>query len=38
MRQCRLIDHADRPAVRLDPDAAHGLAVDFHGAIPDPSS
>src|SRR5208283_1133636 len=30
MRQRRLIDHADRPAVRLDPDAAHGLAVDLH--------
>src|ERR1700685_4425895 len=31
MRQRRLIDHADRPAVRLEPDAAHGFAVDFHG-------
>ncbi len=30
MRQRRLIDHADRPAVRLEPDAAHGFAVDFH--------
>ena len=30
MRQRRLVDHADRPAVRLEPDAAHGFAVDFH--------
>ena len=31
MRQQGLVDDADRPAVRLEPDAARVLAVDFHG-------
>ena len=30
MRQCCLVDDADGPAVGLEPDAAHRLAVDFH--------
>jgi hypothetical protein len=31
MRQLRLIDNADAGAVALDPNAAHLLAIDFHG-------
>src|SRR5262249_34799564 len=32
VRQHGLIDNADRPAVRLEPDGAGIFAVDFHGA------
>ncbi len=31
MRQLRLVDNADACAVAFDPNAAHLLAVDFHG-------
>ena len=31
-----LVDDADRPAVRLEPDGAHGFAVDIHGASHSP--
>ena len=31
MRQRGLVDDADRPAVGLEPDGAHGFAVDLHG-------
>src|SRR5690242_21417809 len=33
MRQRGLVDHADRPTVRLQPDRAHRLAVDLHAAL-----
>ena len=34
MRQRGLVDDADRPAVGLEPDGAHGFAVDLHGPLP----
>ena len=33
MRQQGLVDHADRPAVRLDPDGAGMSAVDLHASL-----
>ena len=34
MRQPRLVDDLDRPAVVREPDGAGGLAVDFHASLP----
>src|SRR5262249_18463667 len=33
MRQPGLVDHADRPSVRLEPDRAPGFAVDLHESL-----